>query len=163
MQIEIRRMQKEDLDVVMELEHLCFSMPWSRLSFEGELQNPVARYLACCVDGRLIGYAGVWLVLDEGHITNVCVHPDMRGRGFGEHLTRCLMQLCANLGITLATLEVRKSNYRAIALYEKLGFQPVGLRKGYYEDNREDAVLMACDTLPQPNEMFSDDEAFVNE
>ena len=109
-------------------------------------------------EGTVIGYAGAWLVPGDGtfsevdgHITNVAVHPDWRGKGAGEAVLRGLMQVAANLGADYLTLEVRRSNVAAQGLYHKLGFVDLGVRKRYYEDNGEDALLLVCDHLPKPD------------
>ena len=152
MQVEIRPMRREDLDAILEIEHLSFTIPWSRASFEQEVsENRCARYLVVVVDGRPVGYAGMWLVLDEGHITNVAIHPDYRGRKLGEKLMRALIQLAADTSLSWMTLEVRRSNFVAQSLYRKLGFIDVGYRKRYYADNKEDALIMALETLPEGN------------
>jgi len=90
--------------------------------------------------------------MDEGHITNIAVHPDFRGKGYGERVTRALMQCASDNGMVWMTLEVRRSNLVAQALYRKVGFFDVGYRKRYYEDNREDALIMACENLPSPGD-----------
>ncbi len=141
--ITLRRMTLKDLDDVLAVEHRCFSAPWSRQAFLSELaDNHFARYIVAEHAGRVIGYAGVWLIVDEGHITNVAVDPDYRGRRLGETLMRALMAECAAHGIVRMTLEVRVSNVIAQNLYRKLGFEAVGVRKGYYTDNNEDALIM---------------------
>ena len=119
-------------------------------------QNTCARYLVAENDGRVIGFAGTWIVLDEAHVTNVAVLEEYRGQGIGKKLTQALMQYAANLGVTYATLEVRRSNERAQNLYKTLGFQYVGVRKRYYEDNGEDALLMVCQDMPEAQEDFED-------
>ena len=147
----IRPMEARDLDTLAALERLCFSTPWSRASFERELsENACARYIVGEAGGRVVAYGGVWLIIDEGHITNIAVHPDFRRMGFGEQITAALMRLCVSFSCDWMTLEVRRSNTAAIALYEKLGFKGVGYRKKYYEDNQEDALIMICegDDLP---------------
>ncbi len=144
----IRPMCEGDLDAVMEIEHLCFSTPWSRESFRMEIEeNRCARYLVLTVNERPVAYAGAWLVIDEGHVTNVAVHPDFRGKGYGERITRALMKECLKIGISWLTLEVRRSNETAQSLYRKLGFTEVGVRKKYYEDNGEDAYIMVVENL----------------
>ena len=149
----IRLMALGDVDDVQEIEKGCFSVPWSRESFIREItENRCARYLVVELDGRVIAYAGVWLVLDEGHITNIAVHPDFRGQGYGARVTRALMQLASDMGLVWMTLEVRRSNLVAQSLYRKVGFIDVGYRKRYYEDNREDALIMACEHLPPPTD-----------
>ena len=156
---EIRRMTLADLDAVTAIEAATFPTPWSRKSFEEELtRNVAARYLVAEAEGRVIGYAGAWIILDESHITNIAIAEAYRGNGYGRKLTQALLQYLANLGASYATLEVRKSNLRAQNLYVSLGFQPVGLRKRYYEDNREDALLMVCQQLPSADPDFTEPE-----
>lgn len=142
-----------DLDRIDEIERRSFAMPWSPASFQRELKdNPAARYLVLSEDESVVAYAGMWLVLDEGHVTNIAVHPDHRGKGYGKRVTSALIQLAANLGMAWMTLEVRRSNAVAQSLYRKLGFIDVGYRKRYYEDNKEDALVMALEHLPEPTE-----------
>ena len=139
--IVIEEMTSSDIDGIYEVEVSSFSKPWSKRSFEKELTNSVATYLVAKIDNRLIGYIGVWQVLDEGHITNVAVHKDYRGKKIGNKLVRDMVMLCEEKGITAMTLEVRVSNVVAQNLYKKYGFKSVGIRKGYYED-KEDAMIM---------------------
>lgn len=156
---KIRRMTLPDLDEVAAIEADTFPTPWSRQSFEQELtRNVVARYLVAELDGRVIGYAGAWIILDESHITNIAIAEVYRGKGYGRALTQALLQYLSNLGAAYATLEVRKSNLRAQNLYTSLGFQTVGVRKRYYEDNQEDALLMVCQNLPPVEADFSEEE-----
>ncbi|MDO5145132.1 MAG: ribosomal protein S18-alanine N-acetyltransferase [bacterium] len=154
---KIRRMTLTDVDAVAAIERATFPTPWSRDAFVQEMTaNAVARYLVAEAGGEVIGYAGAWLILDESHITNVAIREDMRGLGLGRKLMQELLQYLSNLGAAYATLEVRVSNERAQRLYQSLGFIPVGRRKQYYEDNREDALLMVCDHLPSANPDFED-------
>ena len=149
-EITVGLMTVEDVDAVHAIEVACFKTPWSRESFMREVtENACARYVVLREDGRAIAYAGVWFVLDEGHITNIAVHPDRRGVGYGEQVTRALIQLAADSGMIWMTLEVRRSNAAAQGLYRKLGFVDVGWRKRYYEDNGEDALLMGLEHLPE--------------
>ena len=139
----IGRMTSEEIDAVSQLERLCFSLPWSREALRLEVEkNKCAKYFSVKADGLVVGYGGMWLILDEAHITNVAVHPDYRRRGLGRLIMRTLMEEAARLGIERMTLEVRVSNRPAIRLYESLGFEEGGLRKGYYSNNREDALIM---------------------
>lgn len=140
--IEIRRMTIEDVDGVMEVDRLCFKVPWSRDSFESEVngKNPAVYFVADC-EGKICGYMGVWHILDEGHITNVAVHPDFRQNGIGGMLVKTTLEDGIRKGIASFTLEVRASNSVAQKLYENCGFTSAGVRKRYYEDN-EDAVIM---------------------
>ena len=141
--IEIRPLSDQDVDTMCAIEHLCFAMPWSKESILHDLhENVCARYLVLTVDGVLAAYAGMWLIIDEAHVTNVAVHPDYRGRGYGERILRALMDLARENLMGLMTLEVRRSNAVAQSLYHKVGFIDVGYRKRYYEDNKEDALIM---------------------
>ena len=157
-EILIRRMRLEDVDAVTEIERATFARPWSRESFRQEMErNKAARYLVALRDGRIVGYAGAWIILDESHITNIAVAEEERGKGIGRRLTEALMQYISNLGAAYATLEVRVSNERAQHLYKSLGFVSVGKRKRYYEDNGEDAYLMVCEHMPDVEEDFEED------
>ncbi|MFL8938809.1 ribosomal-protein-alanine N-acetyltransferase [[Bacillus] enclensis] len=141
--MEIRFMTVDDLDAVMEIEHRSFSIPWTREAFYNEIeQNHLSTYLVV-EDGECIaGYCGVWLVVDEAHITNVAVLPDYRGKGLGEALMKRIMEIAKQVGARVMTLEVRVSNEAAKGLYRKMGFQDGGIRKRYYSDNQEDALVM---------------------
>ncbi|MGI9953485.1 ribosomal protein S18-alanine N-acetyltransferase [Moorellaceae bacterium AZ2] len=131
------------LDQVLAIERASFPSPWPRSSFLNELfANDYARYYVCLHGDRVIGYAGMWIILDEAHITNIAIHPDFRGQRLGELLLKTLMQEAVNLGADRMTLEVRVSNLPAQRLYERLGFVRAGIRKGYYNDNHEDAIIM---------------------
>lgn len=154
----IRRMTMADVDGVAEVEAATFPTPWSRDAFISEMKNIAARYLVAEKDDRIIGYAGAWIILDESHITNIAVLKDERGQGIGRALTHGLMQYLSNLGAAYATLEVRKSNEVAQSLYVSLGFIKLGVRKRYYEDNGEDALIMVCDHMPDADPEFEEDE-----
>ena len=154
-----RRMCIEDVDAVHSIELNTFPMPWKKEDFIKEMtSNVCARYLVAQIDGAVIGFAGAWIILDEGHITNIAIKEEFRGMGYGEKLTRSLLQYASNLGAAYLTLEVRKSNIRAQSLYSKLGFIKLGVRKKYYEDNGEDALLMVCDRLPPADPDFSESD-----
>ena len=154
----IRFMRLKDVDAVAAIEEATFARPWSRESFRQELtRNAVARYLVAEAEGRVVGSAGAWVILDESHITNIAVAEEERGRGVGRMLTEALMQYISNLGAAYATLEVRVSNERAQRLYKSLGFVSVGKRKRYYEDNGEDAFLMVCEHMPEAEEDFTEE------
>ena len=155
----IRRMTLNDLDAVAAIEAATFPTPWSRDSFRQELErNVAARYLVAEKDGQVVGYAGAWIILDESHITNIAIEESRRGLGYGRALTTALMQYLSNLGAAYATLEVRRSNLRAQNLYKSLGFVELGVRKRYYEDNREDALIMVCDHMPAADPDFEENE-----
>jgi [ribosomal protein S18]-alanine N-acetyltransferase len=141
--MEIRFMTVDDLDAVMEIEYSSFSIPWSREAFYNEIeQNHLSTYLVVEDGERVAGYCGVWLVVDEAHITNVAVLPDYRGQGLGEALMQRIMKIAKEVGARVMTLEVRVSNKAAQGLYRKMGFQDGGIRKRYYSDNQEDALVM---------------------
>lgn len=138
-----RYMNLMDLDDIMEVERLSFTLPWSREAFYRELtDNPYAYYIVADIDGKAIGYGGVWIVVDEAHITNIAVRPEYRGKKIGETLLKQLQNLAREKGAKTMTLEVRVSNHVAQNLYRKLGFLNGGIRKGYYTDNFEDALVM---------------------
>jgi [ribosomal protein S18]-alanine N-acetyltransferase len=141
--IQIVKMNLSHIDEVMVVEHLCFTIPWSKGAFIEEItNNKFARYFAVLADGKVVGYAGMWKVFDEGHITNIAIHPDFRGRGIGSATLENIIARAKDEEITRMTLEVRKGNFIAQALYKKYGFEAAGLRKGYYADNNEDALIM---------------------
>ncbi len=143
MALIIRQAEEKDIKPMADTDILCFSAPWSEWSFEQEIKgNNLAFYIVAEIDSRVVGYAGLWLIMDEGHITNVAVHPEFRKRGIGRALISVLLEHTVKNGTLSHTLEVRASNAAAISLYMKFGFEPAGIRKGYYEDNGEDAVIM---------------------
>ncbi|MFY0545928.1 ribosomal protein S18-alanine N-acetyltransferase [Brevibacillus sp. H7] len=141
--LSFRFMTLDDVDAVYELEQLSFTTPWPRDAFVNELTiNQNARYVVAIEGDRVVAYCGMWIVLDEAHITNIAVHPDCRGRKIGERLMRQMMGLAYLLGARSMTLEVRPSNTIARSMYAKLGFAEHGRRKHYYSDNNEDAIIM---------------------
>jgi len=149
--LRIRRMKVEDLDQVMEIERASFPTPWSRGSFEIEItRNPNAFYIVAEFEGRVVGFAGMWLTAGEGHITNIAVHPDFRRRGLGELLVLSLVQRCIAEGARGVTLEVRERNLAAQQLYRKCGFVQVGRRRHYYLDTGEDALVLYLPDLDLP-------------
>ena len=140
----IRAIREEDVRQIHEIETLCFAMPWSEESILHDVkENPVARWLVLDDgSGRVMAYAGMWFVLDEAHVCNVAVHPDFRRMGYGRRILEALVDMAKANSMTLMTLEVRRSNLAAQALYHQCGFLDVGYRKRYYEDNKEDALIM---------------------
>ncbi len=163
-ELVIRRMCESDLDQVMAIEESSFARPWTRADYEGELiRNKAARYLVAEEDGKIAGFAGAWIILDESHITNIAVAEPFRRRGIGRAVTLSLLQYLSNLGAVYTTLEVRESNMAAQNLYTGLGFIRVGRRKRYYEDNGEDAFIMVCDRLPPPDPEFTEPETIYEE
>jgi len=135
-------MERRHLEAVAELEGRCFSEPWSFESFLSETENPIAVYLVAEQDGQAAGYAGMHVILGEGHITNVAVSPEFRRRGIGRRLCEGLIRKAARRSLRSLTLEVRASNFAAQDMYRRLGFAEVGRRKGYYQTPDEDAILM---------------------
>ena len=133
------------LPQVLELETVCFSLPWSRDAFLPELTDPACCWLAALAEGTVAGYAGMRTVLDEGYISNIAVSPAFRRRGIGMALVRALQAEGARRRLSFLTLEVRVGNREARRLYERTGFREAGLRPGYYEKPREDALLMTYD------------------
>ena len=132
-----------DASSVFQIEQQCFAIPWSLESIRKDLgTNPLAHYLGGYEKGRLIGYAGMWQVMEEVHITNIAVLPAFRRRGAGQALLEALLRHGTALGAQSATLEVRPSNQEALALYQKNGFVIRGRRKKYYTDNGEDALIL---------------------
>lgn len=157
MSYTVRRMTIEDVPQVHAIELATFPMPWSEQSFVDEMtKNVCARYMVAEENGQILAFAGAWLIFDEGHITNIAVAEEHRGRGIGRAVTEALKQYAANMGVQYMTLEVRRSNLVAQSMYKKLGFIELGYRKRYYEDNGEDALLMVCQDMPEPQEDFED-------
>ena len=141
--ITFRNMTVDDLDQVMEVEVNSFTIPWSREAFFNELtKNQFAQYLIVEVDQKVVGYCGVWIIIDEAHITNIALLPEYRGLKLGEALMGKVMELAREMGALRVTLEVRVSNERAQNLYRKFGFEAGAIRKQYYTDNMEDALVM---------------------
>lgn len=146
MSVLVRLIEEKDLHDIIEISALSFSLPWSEASYMQELSNPIAKYLVAVVDNKVVGFAGTWIVLNESHITNIAVHPNYRKQQIGSKLLEELLKYCDSLGCTQYELEVRMSNKAAQALYSKFGFKENGIRKGYYADNKEDAILMWLQT-----------------
>ena len=143
MHVRIVPMNADHLDEVAELERSCFSAPWSRNMLAEELDNALSAFLVALDDsGRVVGYAGLQVVLDEGYITNVAVRPECRKQGIAGKLLQVFLDFAQGNHLAFLTLEVRASNYDAIALYGSRGFRSVGRRKNYYEHPREDAIIM---------------------
>ena len=135
-------MTADHVSQVAELEKICFSDPWSEKSVASELTNPLSLWLVAVEDDRVAGYVGSQSVMGESDMMNVAVHPDFRRKGVAELLVRELVAALGKNDNHCLTLEVRASNVPAIALYEKLGFAQVGLRKNYYRNPKEDALIL---------------------
>jgi len=148
----IRMLQLRDLSAIEDIERDSYATPWSRSMFAGELSKASSVCLGAFDEdtGELIGYLIVSRYVDAWHVMNIAVDPNVRRAGVATALLRRLFELTSGDGRRGYTLEVRVSNTGAINLYERLGFQPRGIRRGYYTDNREDALIMWRDPQPQP-------------
>ena len=147
-ELGIRAMTLDDLEGVMTVELAAFPAPWSRSAFEEELtKNRLARYLVAIDGDAIVGYAGTWLVINEAHVTNVAVHANRRRQGIGRLLMQSLMDMAREAGMESMTLEVRTSNAAAQILYQQLGFISAGVRKNYYSETKEDALILWRDKL----------------
>lgn len=136
-------MTGDHLNEVAELERICFSTPWSRNMLAEELENDCSAFLVALDDGdRVVGYAGIQVILDEGYIANIAVRPECRRNGIAQKLLRVFVDFAQAHQLAFLTLEVRASNTPAILLYGKNGFRSVGRRKNYYDFPKEDAIIM---------------------
>lgn len=141
--VRIVPMTSAHLDEVADLERICFSTPWSRNMLAEELDNACSAFLvALDDDDSVVGYAGLLVIADEGYITNIAVRPESRRGGVAGQLLDVFLKFAVANGLAFLTLEVRESNYAAIALYGSRGFRAVGRRKNYYEHPKEDAIIM---------------------
>ena len=139
----VRKAEEQDIRAIEEIEKQCFAVPWTYESLRHDImENRVAFYLVAETKGVICGYMGIWKILEEGHITNVAVAPSFRRRHIGGAMLDVMLDVMEHNGIKSFTLEVRVSNEAARKLYEGRGFRPAGIRKGYYEDNGEDALIM---------------------
>lgn len=138
----IRKMTGRDLDEIMLIELESFTLPWSRQSYENELSNRYATYMVADHEGVVAAYGGMWVVADEAHITNVAVAPRYRRQGMGTKVLQALLNTAGQKRVSRIFLEVRASNDAAFKLYSGQGFAPTGVRKQYYSDNDEDAIVM---------------------
>ncbi|BBI31830.1 ribosomal protein S18-alanine N-acetyltransferase [Cohnella abietis] len=147
--MEYRLMNLNDISTIVEIEQESFTAPWSEEAFHNELTNNLfAKYMIMELEGTILGYGGMWLIIDEAHITNIALREQYRGVGNGKKLLQEMMKTAYFLGARRMTLEVRVTNERAQALYRKLGFYPSGVRPAYYSDNLEDALIMWADLVP---------------
>jgi ribosomal-protein-alanine N-acetyltransferase len=145
--MELKTLRFEELTAdripaILEIEVEANRSPWSERSFLNEINHPHGHFLVAIGNGEVVGYGGVWLVIDEAHITNIAVSSAYRKLGIGRKLMTELLAKSKALGMTCSTLEVRASNEPAIRLYQELGFKETASRKSYYPDNKEDAVVM---------------------
>ncbi|MDD2217617.1 MAG: ribosomal protein S18-alanine N-acetyltransferase [Eubacteriales bacterium] len=142
-EINIRFAVPGDAEEIAEIDAICFALPWSSNALQEDIaENEKAVYIVAEQEDKILGYAGMWIIFDEAHITNVAVRPEFRRLGLGRIIVVTLLSEAVKHGTVCQTLEVRVSNIAAINLYESLGFKGVGVRKGYYSDNNEDALIM---------------------
>jgi ribosomal-protein-alanine N-acetyltransferase len=145
-------MRAADLDAVQRIEKASFSSPWPSYAYRQEIQNnKMAHYIVARAGGEVVGFAGMWLMVDQAHITTFAVDPTWRRKGIGARMVLALLRMSETLGARQATLEVRLSNVGARRLYERFGFRPVGVRPRYYTDNGEDALIMTTEDLDSPD------------
>ena len=148
-EITISQMSKDDVEAVVQIEAEAYGKHhWAKSSFYDEMSNNLAKYyVARNSDGEIIGYAGTWHIIDEGHITTIAVKNECLRQHIGEAIMKSIIDDCYKNNIKYLTLEVRVSNLPAIKLYEKYGFKSLGTRKGYYQDNDEDALIMWTENI----------------
>ena len=145
-------MRLEDVAAVHAIERLSFRTPWPAYAFEQELRgNRLARYVVARAGDRVVGFAGIWLMVDDAHVTTFGVHPDWRRQGIGRQLLLNVAELSVAIGARRMTLEVRPSNEAAMALYQAFGFEVAGRRPRYYTDDGEDALVMTTPLLGEPH------------
>jgi ribosomal-protein-alanine N-acetyltransferase len=145
-----RSMTLDDIETIVAIERESFASPWSEEAFRNEmLNNMFAKYMVMEQEGLIIGYGGMWLIVDEAHVTNIAVRASHRGQGLGKRLLQELMRTAHWLGALRMTLEVRVTNETAKSLYQRMGFYPSGIRPAYYSDNMEDALIMWADLGPE--------------
>lgn len=147
--IEITEMTSDDIEEVVKIEEEAYGEHhWSKSSFYDEMQNNLAKYYCARTStGEIAGYVGTWHIIDEGHITTIAVKNNYKRQHIGESLIVKILDDCYREGIKYLTLEVRVSNTAAIGLYTKYGFNSLGTRKGYYQDNNEDALIMWTENI----------------
>lgn len=148
MSFEIRKMTEADVPAVGELDRLSFTLPWPERSFQFEVtSNPASRCLVAEVEGRVVGAVVAWLLVDELHIATLATHPEFRRQGVAQALLTAVLRRGAQEGAVSSFLEVRAGNLAAQALYRKFGYEVTGLRRRYYRDNDEDAILMTLENM----------------
>ncbi len=152
--VELRLLTIDHLDQMLQIDQICFGGHWSIDTYRRELASDNGHFVGAFVDAQLdsqlIGMGCFWAILDEAHITLLAIHPDYRGQGWGQDLLIGLFAQAVAIGMNYGTLEVRASNEVAVGLYEKMGFVIAGVRKKYYQDPAEDALVMWCSGLQQP-------------
>jgi ribosomal-protein-alanine N-acetyltransferase len=157
--ILLSRMRLEDIEHVSRLERRCYALPWSSSAYVTEVGNPSAYYIVAKLsDATLVGYAGMWVIMDEAHLTTVAVDPTVRGKRIGERMLVDMLDYGIRHGAKRATLEVREHNVPAHQLYLKYGFRDVAIRRNYYSDNGENAIIMWADYLTEPDNLAEFEE-----
>ena len=152
LKIRLAPMHADDLDAVQRIERASFTTPWPAYAYRQEIEtNRLAHYIVARAGDDIVGFAGMWMMVDQAHITTFAVDPKWRRKGIGAQMVRALLEMARPLGARQATLEVRLSNLAARHLYEKFGFRPVGIRPRYYSDNGEDALIMTTEDLDSPD------------
>lgn len=145
----IEKMTLDRIDDILQIEGLCYGAHhWSRDSFVAELNNEISSY-KCIInsDNKCVGHIGIWKIVNEAHVTNLSVHPEFQNKKLAHRLLLSMLDECYEEKIKFITLEVRVSNKKAIGLYEKFGFKSLGVRKKYYQDNNEDALIMWSENI----------------
>jgi len=140
--LRFEELREDRIPAILDIEKEVNSAPWSEKSFRNELDHKGGIFIVALADGKVAGYGGVWMVVDEAHITTIAVAPESQREGIGTRLVIDLLVRAKEAGMTCATLEVRAGNVPAISLYEKLGFKNTATRKAYYPDNKENAIVM---------------------
>lgn len=147
--IYFERMKEEHVEEIYAMEQICFAVPWSREALYVEQKREEGRYIVALKDGKVIGYGGYWKIFDEGNINNIAVHPEQRRVGVGDKILEELFRLGREDRLRHFFLEVRTSNEPAKRLYRRKGFEVIGMRRGYYSDNGEDAIVMKKELLEE--------------
>lgn len=140
--IKVILASKNHINDMVKISEESLAIPWSFQFFEEEFKNKFSRYVVALCDDKVVGFGGCWIIVGEGNITNIAVSPEYRGKGIGSAIVKELLRICHKENGTAITLEVRRSNIIAQNLYKKFGFEVEGIRKGYYANNKEDALLM---------------------
>lgn len=148
--VSVEPMRRSDVPAVSAIERRCYPTPWHENAYYAELANRSACYLVARLDGEVVGYGGMWVIMDEAHITTLAVDPAQQGKKIGERLLHAMLEEAILHGASRATLEVREHNVKAQNLYRKYGFREAAIRKNYYTDNQENALVMWVDDLRDP-------------
>ena len=140
--VNIQELTEEYIDDIYLVGQLSLHVAWSKSEITKELNNKLAKYFIAVIDNKAVGFGGMWIIADEGNVTNIAVHPHYRGKGLGKEIISSMIEYCKANMVADMTLEVRSSNIIAQNLYSLFGFKEEGRRKGFYTDNNEDAIIM---------------------